>query len=602
MKHIPFFTALLSLQQIMAAEAPALKLVAEVKGFANPASVAWDGTYYYVSNVGKELNPSSKDGDGFISRMDANGANLQREFIFKLNAPKGLLVAGKTLYVCDIDVLMGFDLATRKKTLEISFAKDGVQLLNDVCAADEGKLLVSATDKNKIYLIDLPRKTYAEVKFDKGPIAPKGLAYANRDGERVICVAGWGTDNLPNGEIVFYTLDNSLLNVTRQRPPVAHMKAGYLDGVALAFPSDKEFILLYSNWVDFKSAGKLCCLSKNRRNLVLSLPIPKGPVAGPADFLYGPETSIIALPCMMDGRVLLLELQLPKTTGPAGGNKDFTFEELQNAEMDLGDLDRYIESLLEGILEGGGGPRRALSFGFLQRLGPSAKPAIPKLTEALKHKDGYMRVQAAYTLWKIDRQAAMIDHLVEALRDQEIEARDRAMAAGYLGLIGPQAKGAMAALTVALKDPDDHIRVNAAFALWRVDPPQVGAVKLVLMEALSSKDLNVFTAAVRTLAMIGFDKESVSALAEAIKADAENRGHLLDDDVAQALAKTLKNREVETRKAAIATLTEMNPEEAKMAVPELIEALQDPDATVRASAAEALKKIDPEAAAKAGAE
>ncbi len=50
-----------------------LKMIAEIKGFSSPESIAWDGSHYYVSNVGKELKPMENDGDGFISRMDAKG-------------------------------------------------------------------------------------------------------------------------------------------------------------------------------------------------------------------------------------------------------------------------------------------------------------------------------------------------------------------------------------------------------------------------------------------------------------------------------------------------------------------------------------------------
>ena len=592
MKNLALLLFLLGLHRTVAAEPPALELVAEVKGFASPESVAWDGTYYYVSNVGKELKPYAKDGDGFISRMDAKGANLQLDFISKLNAPKGLMAVGNTLYVCDIDTLLGFDIATRKKTLEISFAKDRVQLLNDVCAAEEGKLLVSATDKNKIYLIDLAGKTSVEVKFDKAPIAPNGLAYTNRFGQPSLFVAGWGTDNLPNGVIFPYTLDQSLLSATRQHQPEA-MKSGHLDGVAFAFPAGYKVVFLYSNWVDFKLAGKLCCFYSARRP-IQSLPIPKGPVAGPADFLYVAETSMIALPCMMEGRILLMELQFPKSPDAPGADKEPSFEEKENAEMDL---DREIQAALVGIM-GQDGSGRAMSFHGLQNFGPMAKPAIPKLTEALKHKDSYIRVQAAYTIWTIDRQAAMIDRLIEALNDTRIESSHRAMSAEFLGMIGPRAKAAVQALTGALKDAEALIRVSAAWALLQIDQ-QAGAVKPVFMDALASNDLNVFERAAYTLGTIGFDKASASALAKAIKADPSRRGSAADRAV-PALALTLKDRDVDTRKAAIDALAALDPWCARAAVPALIGALKDPDATVRAGATAALRKIDPGAAAKAG--
>mgnify|MGYP000385513130 CR=1 FL=1 len=113
MKSVYVLLALL-VSALHAAAAPStLKVIAEIKGFSSPESIAWDGSHYYVSNVGKELKPMEKDGDGFISRMDAKGEILQLDFIGKLNAPKGMIVIEKTLYVCDVDVLLGFDLITR---------------------------------------------------------------------------------------------------------------------------------------------------------------------------------------------------------------------------------------------------------------------------------------------------------------------------------------------------------------------------------------------------------------------------------------------------------------------------------------------------------
>lgn len=293
---------------------PKLTLLAEVKGFSSPESVASDGSHCYVSNVGKELKPTEKDGDGFISRMDPDGRNLELRFIDGLNAPKGLLVAGGTLYACDVDVLLGFNLATREKTLEISFAKDGVRFLNDVCAGPEGTLFVSATDKNAIYKVDPKGKSFTAIRFDAAPKGPNGLAFVTADEERYLLVAEWGADDKPNGSIRCYTLGESLLEGTEEEPDDDFpIKNGYQDGVAILTDKEgKPTGLLHSDWVDFKPGGKLFLTALEGVVEYHSLAIPSGPVAGPADFLYDTKTSTIALPCMIDGRVLLLKLTVPE--------------------------------------------------------------------------------------------------------------------------------------------------------------------------------------------------------------------------------------------------------------------------------------------------
>lgn len=309
MKSLVLLTALCAPLAIRAADVPTLTLVAEVKGFASPESVASDGTHYYVSNVGKELKPMDKDGDGFISRMDPKGGALELHFIDGLNAPKGLLVRDGTLYVCDVDVLLGFDLATKKKTLELSFAKDGVKFLNDVCAAPNGKLFVSATDKNTVYLADPKDKSAKAITFDTAPKGPNGLATMPYDGETILVVAEWGTDDKPNGSLRGYKLNATFTHGTLEPNDESFpIKNGFKDGLAIATADGQPAGFLHSDWVDFKPGGKVHLLSEGG---YYDLKIPNGPVGGPADMSYDSKTSTLALPCMLDGRVLLLTLKLP---------------------------------------------------------------------------------------------------------------------------------------------------------------------------------------------------------------------------------------------------------------------------------------------------
>lgn len=315
MKTAALLGTLFTLPQLMAAEAPTLKLSAEVKGFASPESVAWDGSHYYVSNVGKDLKPTAKDGDGFISRMDATGGNLELNFIDKLNAPKGILVVGKTLYVCDIDVLLGFDLASKEKTLEVSFAKEGVLFLNDVCAAGPGKLLVTATDKNQVYVVDTEHKTATNIVFDKAPNGPNGVLFLQTEDDAHLLLAEWGGDNKPNGNLMSCELDMTTLKAANEPAPENFpVKDGYLDGIAIMNDENgNPQSVLFTDWVAFKPEGRLYWLGgAGGRPALAALQIPQGPVGGPADFFFEPKSRVIALPCMLEGRVLLLKVEPSK--------------------------------------------------------------------------------------------------------------------------------------------------------------------------------------------------------------------------------------------------------------------------------------------------
>src|SRR5881296_227339 len=96
---------------------PATKL-ATVEGFLTPESVLHDTAQdvYFVSNING--SPTTKDNNGFISRVRPDGAVENLKFIegghggVTLNAPKGLAIRGDTLWVADIDMVRSFDAKT----------------------------------------------------------------------------------------------------------------------------------------------------------------------------------------------------------------------------------------------------------------------------------------------------------------------------------------------------------------------------------------------------------------------------------------------------------------------------------------------------------
>ncbi|WP_420127083.1 SMP-30/gluconolactonase/LRE family protein [Longimicrobium sp.] len=133
-----------------------------IQGLGFPESVRYDSAQdvYFISNM---AGPGSlKDGNGFIVRISA--ADLGRPEVLieggrngvALDAPKGMAIAGDTLWVADIDVLRGFHRHTGAPLASIDLRPHGAVLLNDVAVGPDGSLHVTdtgiaMTDKGVMY-------------------------------------------------------------------------------------------------------------------------------------------------------------------------------------------------------------------------------------------------------------------------------------------------------------------------------------------------------------------------------------------------------------------------------------------------------------------
>ena len=85
----------------------------------------------YVSNIVGKHNV--KDGEAFISKLNAKGEFIEKEWVKGLNAPKGISCSKTKLYVTDIDRVVEISLSTGKILKEYRNSKS--KSLNDVCVA-----------------------------------------------------------------------------------------------------------------------------------------------------------------------------------------------------------------------------------------------------------------------------------------------------------------------------------------------------------------------------------------------------------------------------------------------------------------------------------
>jgi len=187
-----------------------------------PESVYLDegSGYLYVSQVNG--NATDKDGNGRISKLGLDGSVVSADWATGLNAPKGLRSFGGTLWVADIDEVIGIDIASAKVAARITL--DGAKFLNDVATGADGTIYVSDTMTSRIYA----------VKDGKATVFAEGeqLEYPNGlfvDGERLI-VGGWGkpeadfTTKVPGR---LYMLDLK----TKQKTLITKQPFANIDGV-----------------------------------------------------------------------------------------------------------------------------------------------------------------------------------------------------------------------------------------------------------------------------------------------------------------------------------------------------------------------------------
>src|SRR5688572_12922227 len=97
--------------------APGARIASVAADFKTPESVRYDAPMdvYFVSNING--GPTQKDNNGFIATVkpDSSGMTVLiqggRDGV-TLHAPKGMAIAGDTLWVADIDALRAFNKRT----------------------------------------------------------------------------------------------------------------------------------------------------------------------------------------------------------------------------------------------------------------------------------------------------------------------------------------------------------------------------------------------------------------------------------------------------------------------------------------------------------
>lgn len=202
----------------------------------------------------------------------------------------------------------------------------------------------------------------------------------------------------------------------------------------------------------------------------------------------------------------------------------------------------------------------------LRSLGKIGPDALDQIVIALHSPNGDIREQAAGVLGAIGfRDRRVLVPLVEAMRDPEAGVRHQAGWA--LKELAPEPRILMPGLTRAMRDERPDIRFNAIAFLG-----QLGADAMPpLIESLGDPDEKARRQAVRSLQEL----------------------RVPDEVLMRAVLPRLKDAATEIRQSAVAVLQRCG----RLALPELIGALQDKDAVVRQQAIQSFATLPPDAQA-----
>lgn len=284
----PILSLLLAVILIGPAYAAKPKLIWEAKGLAQPELVVYDPVtdVFYVSNINGAV--MQKDGNGFISRIKPDGTVLERKWVTGLNAPTGLALRDRKLYVADVDELVEVNAASG--SIAKRHKAKGAIFLNDVAIAEDGTVYATDTPMNAIWRLK-------DGKFEPW-FANDDLNHPNGilvQGDKLI-IASFG--NMPSegqkqerAGLVAVSIEDQTITPLGKGEPI-----GNLDGLEELAPGD----YLVTDW----GAGALYRIdAKGKVTELIDLN------QGSADLTTFPDKKTVLIPMMLDNTLAAYKLE-----------------------------------------------------------------------------------------------------------------------------------------------------------------------------------------------------------------------------------------------------------------------------------------------------
>lgn len=255
------------------------------EGFDRPESALYDSQrdVIYVSNI--VGGPAEQDGTGYISKVSPDGSMVEQEWVSGLDAPKGMALAGGTLYVSNLDELIAIDPETGEITNR--FPAENATFLNDV-AAGQGRT-VYVTDSNTGLIYRLQGDSLSVWLDDPAIQAPNGIHMV--DGTIVVAAADSTAENPGDARYLrTISIDGSEIGALEPSDPLGALDAVEPDGHGGFFISDWSGATV-SHFMPGDTVTTLVEVSQ-----------------GTADLEYVPESQRMYLPVMMADRLIAYDV------------------------------------------------------------------------------------------------------------------------------------------------------------------------------------------------------------------------------------------------------------------------------------------------------
>jgi hypothetical protein len=208
-----FISAVLISTALAQTSAPATPVWSVTEGLDSPESVYYDAGsgFVFSSQIGGDA--SARDGNGRIVKLTIDGKVVDANWAKGLDAPKGLRAFRGTLYVADIDQVVGFEISSGREVSRVKIAD--AKFLNDLCTGPDGAIYTTDSFANRVWVV---RNGTASL-FSDAPqlLLPNGILV---EGNKVLVAtdgsAGRGGGGTPGSLFAIDIATKAVTQVTMQ--------------------------------------------------------------------------------------------------------------------------------------------------------------------------------------------------------------------------------------------------------------------------------------------------------------------------------------------------------------------------------------------------